>query len=71
MRITILSKINIIRIDIGESTFHLFGYDSSGRKVYRKKLSRPKLIQLLANTEGITVAMKPCGSSHWSARKCQ
>jgi len=66
-----MSTINILGIDIGKSTFHLVGHDSSGREVFRKKLSRPKLVQFLANTERTTVAMESCGGSHWLARKCQ
>jgi len=39
-----MSTINILGIDIGKSTFHLVGHDLFGREVYRKKLSRSKLI---------------------------
>ncbi|TWX64369.1 IS110 family transposase, partial [Colwellia demingiae] len=66
-----MSTINILGIDIEKSTFHLVGHDSSGREVFRKKLSRTKLILFLANTERTTVAMESCGGSHWLARKCQ
>jgi transposase len=66
-----MSTINILGIDIGKSTFHLVGHDLSGREVLRKKLSRPKLVLFLANTERTTVAMESCGGSHWLARKCQ
>ncbi len=31
-----MSTINVIGIDIGKSTFHLVGHDSSGREVCRK-----------------------------------
>lgn len=65
-----MSTIHVIGIDIGKSTFHLVGHDSTGREVCRKKLSRTKLIQFLANTECTTVAMESCGGSHWLARKC-
>jgi len=66
-----MSTINILGIDIGKSTFHLVGHDLSGQEVYRKKFSRPKLIQFLANAERTTIAMEACGGSHWLARKCQ
>jgi len=66
-----MSTINVIGIDIGKSTFHLVGHDSSGREVCRKKLSRPKLVLFLANTKRTIVAMESCGGSHWLARKCQ
>jgi hypothetical protein len=66
-----MSTINILGIDIGKSTFHLVGHDSSGQEIFRKKLSRPKLIQFLANTERTTVAMESCGGSHWLLRCSQ
>lgn len=56
-----MSTINVIGIDIGKSTFHLVGHDSWGREVCRKKLSRPKLVLFLANTECTTAAMESCG----------
>lgn len=66
-----MSTINVIGIDIGKYTSHLVGHDLSGREVFRKKLSRPKLVLFLANTECTTFAMESCGGSHWLARKCQ
>lgn len=66
-----MSTINILGIDIGKSTFHLAGHDLSGQEVYRKKFSRPKLIQFLSTIEVTTVAMEACGGCHWLARKCQ
>ncbi len=66
-----MSTINILGIDIGKFTFHLVGHDLSGREVYRKKFSRPKLIQVLSTLEITTIAMEACSGSHWLARKCQ
>ena len=66
-----MSNINILGIDIGKSTFHLVGHDSSGKEVCRKKLNRLKLISYLSTLAPTTVAMESCGGSHWLARKCQ
>lgn len=66
-----MSTIKIIGIDIGKFTFHLVGHDLSGREVYRKKFSRPKLIQVLSTLDMTTIAMEACSGSHWLARKCQ
>ena len=55
-----MSTINILGIDIGKFTFHLVGHDSAGREVYRKKFSRPKLIQVLSTLEITTIAMEAC-----------
>ncbi len=66
-----MSTIKILGIDIGKFTFHLVGHDLSGREVYRKRFSRPKLIQVLSTLEMTTIAMEACSGSHWLARKCQ
>jgi len=66
-----MSTINILGIDIGRFTFHLVGHDLSGREVFRKKFSRPKLIQFLSTSMVTTIAMEACSGSHWLARKCQ
>ncbi|MBF4221299.1 IS110 family transposase [Vibrio anguillarum] len=51
--------------------FHLIGHDYSGREVFRKKLNRQKLLQLLSVHEPVIVAMEACGGAHWLARRCE
>ncbi|KOE85778.1 hypothetical protein ACX03_12990 [Vibrio parahaemolyticus] len=60
-----------IGIDLGKSSFHAIGHDSSGKETFRKKLNRTKLLQMLSVHEPVNVAMESCGGSHWLARKCQ
>lgn len=62
-----MTTIRVIGIDLGKNTFHLIGHDYSGREVFRKKLNRQKLLQLLSVHEPVIVAMEACGGAHWLA----
>ncbi|EMN7455319.1 IS110 family transposase [Vibrio vulnificus] len=66
-----MTTIRVIGIDLGKNTFHLIGHDYSGREVFRKKLNRQKLLQLLSVHEPVIVAMEACGGAHWLARRCE
>ena len=56
-----MSNINVIGIDLGKNTFHLIGHDYSGREIFRKKLTRQKMLQFLSVHESVTIAMEACG----------
>ncbi|MYM57880.1 IS110 family transposase [Vibrio sp. OCN044] len=66
-----MTTIRVIGIDLGKNTFLLIGHDYSGREVFRKKLNRQKLLQLLSVHEPVIVAMEACGGAHWLARRCE
>ena len=66
-----MTTIRVIGIDLGKNTFHLIGHDYSGREVFRKKLNRQKLLQLLSVHEPVIIAMEACGGAHWLARRCE
>lgn len=61
----------VIGIDLGKSSFHLIAHDAAGREQYRKRLTRSKLLEYLANIPSTIIAMESCGGSHWLARQCQ
>lgn len=64
-------NIKVIGIDLGKSSFHLVAHDYAGREPYRKRLTRVKLLEHLANIPRTIIAMESCGGSHWLARQCQ
>lgn len=66
-----MTTIRVIGIDLGKNTFHLIGHDYSGREVFRNKLNRQELLQLLSVHEPVIVAMEACGGAHWLARRCE
>ncbi|MDG2763904.1 IS110 family transposase, partial [Vibrio parahaemolyticus] len=65
-----MKNTHIIGIDLGKNSFHLVGHDQSGRQVFKKKLTRQKLLEFLSFHEPVIIAMESCGGSHWLARKC-
>ena len=63
-----MSKITMIGIDTAKSVFHLVGIDTCGNYVYRKKLSRKRLLPTLAKLEVSQVVLEACAASHHWAR---
>ncbi|EMI6726224.1 IS110 family transposase, partial [Citrobacter freundii] len=61
----------LIGIDLGKNSFHIHCQDRRGKAVYRKKFTRPKLIEFLATCPATTIAMEACGGSHFMARKLE
>lgn len=51
----------VIGIDLGKSSFHLVAHDHAGREQYRKRLTRVKLLEHLANIPQTIIAMESCG----------
>lgn len=66
-----MSTIKVLGIDLGKSSFHIVARDNHDSIVIRKKLTRSKLLELLANLAPCTIAFEACGGAHWLARKCQ
>ncbi len=66
-----MENIALIGIDLGKNSFHIHCQDRRGKAVYRKKFTRPKLIEFLATCPATTIAMEACGGSHFMARKLE
>ena len=58
-----MSKIILVGIDTAKNVFHLVGVDRRGNYVYRKKLSRKRLLPALAQIEPCTVVLEACAAS--------
>ncbi|CAM3643219.1 IS110 family transposase [Rouxiella silvae] len=66
-----MENIALIGIDLDKNSFHIHCQDRRGKAVYRKKFTRPKLIEFLATCPATTIAMEACGGSHFIARKSE
>lgn len=66
-----MSTIKILGIDLGKSSFHLIGRNDREVRIYRQKLTRPKLLKFIAQLPPCLIAFEACGGAHWLARKCQ
>lgn len=66
-----MSVIGIIGIDLAKRSFQLHGGGTDGSVVFRKKLSRDRLLPFLAEQPPTIVAMEACASAHFWGRRIQ
>jgi len=66
-----MNKITLIGMDTAKQVFHLVGVDADGHYVWRKQLSRGRLLSTLAQVERSEVVLEACGASHHWARSIQ
>lgn len=64
-----MQQATIIGIDLAKNTFQLHGAAADGSVVFRKKLSRAKVLPFLATHSRATVAMEACASAHHWGRE--
>ena len=60
--------INLLAIDIGKRSFHIFGVDQDG-VIISRKVSRAKLCETIEDLNPTTVAREACASSHFWGRR--
>ncbi len=61
----------IIGIDLGKRTFHLHAQNRHGKPLFRKALSRQKLLSHLAQQPACLLVMESCAGCHYWARQFQ
>ena len=55
-------------IDLGKTTFHVVGTDTTGATVVRKQLSRKQLFLFTSNKPTMLIGMEACSGAHFLAR---
>jgi transposase len=63
-----LADLPVIGVDIGKDTFHLVGFDRSGKRVMRLKIRRLALLQVFEKLPRCVVGMEACLSAHFVSR---
>ena len=63
-----MEKINMIGIDLAKNSFQLHGAAADGSVMFRRTLTRGKVMDFLASQPDCIVAMEACGSAHWWGR---
>src|SRR5262245_50672347 len=58
-----------VGIDLAKKIFHLVGTDTTGKIVWRKRLTRHALISFMAQLPPVTIGMEACGGAHYWARQ--
>jgi transposase len=69
MREAPVTTVSTIGLDIAKHVFQAHGADASGQAVFRKKITRTKLIDFLASQPRCLVALEACGGSHYWGRE--
>ena len=60
-------QVTTIGLDLAKSIFQAHGADGRGRVVFRKRLTRGKVLAFFANLPACLVGMEACaGAHHWA-----
>ncbi len=64
-------QVTRIGIDVAKSIFHLVAMDDRGKVLWRKALSRRRLLESLAQLKPALIGMEACATAHHWAREFQ
>ena len=64
-----MSEVTTIGLDIAKHVFQAHGADASGRMIFRKKISRARLLAFFASQPRCLIALEACGGAHHWARE--
>lgn len=62
-------NIKALGIDIAKNVFELHGVDTNGKTVFKKRLMRDKLPEVIAQLPTCLIGIEACGGSHYWGRK--
>jgi transposase len=60
-----------IGIDLAKNFFHLVAMDQRGKVLWRKALTRGRVLEFLAQTKAAVIGMEACATAHYWAREFQ
>ena len=64
-----MNLIKTLGIDLAKNSFSLVGMDKYGKVIFRKTLSRKKLLPFIAQLHPCLIAMEACSGAHYWARE--
>jgi len=64
-----MEQATTIGLDIAKHVFHVHGADGAGHVLFRKRITRAKLLSFLAAQARCVVAMEACAGAHYWARE--
>jgi transposase len=64
-----VAEVSTIGLDIAKQAFQVHAADAAGRAVFRKKITRAKLMAFFAFQPRCVVAMEACGGAHYWGRE--
>lgn len=62
-------EVSIVGIDLGKNVFHLFGVNSHGKPILKKKLKRSDFLNFIAQLPACLIGMEACGGSNYWHRQ--
>ena len=63
-----MKNIKVLGIDLAKDVFQLHGTDAKGKQVLKKRFSRGKLIEFVANLTPCLIGIEACLGAHYWAR---
>lgn len=64
-----VTEVSTIGLDIAKHSFQVHGADVSGRVMFRRKITRAKLLMFFASQPRCLVALEACGGAHYWGRE--
>ena len=64
-----MSEVSTIGLDIAKQVFQAHGVDASGNALFRKRLTRVKLLEFFRSQPRCLVALEACGGAHFWGRE--
>jgi transposase len=62
-------ELSTVAIDLAKKVFHLVGSDTTGKILWRKRLSRHALMPFIAQLPPVLIGIEACGGAHYWARR--
>ena len=66
-----MNNVTSLAIDVAKNIFQIHGTDVRGKAVLKKKISREKLLEFIANLPKCNIYMEACGTSNYWGRKIE
>lgn len=64
-----MNNVTLLGIDLAKNVFQLHGCDDNGNPVLRKRVTRAKLAETIANMPACTIVMEACGGANYWYRR--
>ena len=62
-------ELSLVAIDLAKKIFHLVGADTTGKILWRKRLTRHTLMPFIAQLPPVRIGIEACGGAHYWARR--
>ena len=62
-------QLSTVAIDLDKKVFHLVGADTTGKILWRKRLTRHALMPFIAQLPPVLIGIEACGGAHYWARR--